>query len=59
MDVFPPVTGTYPDQTRLPLVSLDEARHAVELLMWFEDETPEGRAAGDLARTLAARLPAD
>ncbi|HEY9369439.1 hypothetical protein [Streptomyces sp.] len=53
------MTGTYPDQTRQPLVTLDEARHAVELLLWFEDDTPEGHAASELARTLATRLPTD
>lgn len=31
VDAFPPVTGNLPDQTRLPLITLDEARRAVEL----------------------------
>ncbi|GGR51547.1 hypothetical protein [Streptomyces roseolus] len=48
---------TYTFAPRLPLITLDEARRAVALLTHFEDETEEGRAAGDLAHDLALRLP--
>ncbi|MFE6222958.1 hypothetical protein [Streptomyces sp. NPDC057854] len=49
---------TYTSGPRLPLITLDEARRAVALLLHFQDETEEGRAAGDLAHDLALRLPA-
>ncbi|MEU9861304.1 hypothetical protein AB0D99_10530 [Streptomyces sp. NPDC047971] len=55
----PPVTDDYPDPTRLPLISLYEAREAMELLLHFADDTSEGWAAGELARVLAARLPTE
>lgn len=55
-----PVTGDYPDSPRLPLVTASEAREAVGYLLLLEslDVTPQGRAAGELARALASRLPA-
>lgn len=55
-----PVTGDYPSDPRLPLVTAAEAREAVGYLLLLEslDITPRGRAAGELARSLAARLPA-
>ncbi|MDX2732850.1 hypothetical protein [Streptomyces sp. PA03-2a] len=59
MDSYPPVTGTYPKGLRLPLLTLDEAREMVRLLLHFADESMEGRAAGDLATDLGRRLPAD
>ncbi|WP_406078690.1 hypothetical protein OG337_28845 [[Kitasatospora] papulosa] len=43
---------------RLPLLTLDEAREAVRLLLHFADESPEGRAAGEWAADVALRLPA-
>ncbi|MFD3998869.1 hypothetical protein [Streptomyces sp. NPDC058583] len=58
MDTFPPVSGDYTDAPRLPLVTLDEARQAVEVLLHLEDESEEGWAARHLAHELAARLPA-
>ncbi|WP_137991279.1 hypothetical protein [Streptomyces vilmorinianum] len=59
MDTAAPLVGDYPDPTRLPLVTLDEARKVVELLMHFEDDTVEGRAAFQLAGDIALRLPAE
>ncbi|MER5966685.1 hypothetical protein [Streptomyces sp. NPDC002057] len=47
-------------EPRLPLVTLEEARQAIALLLHYQDEsTEEGRAAGTLARDLALRLPAE
>lgn len=57
VDTFPPVTGTYPDQARLPLLTASEARELIGLLLHFNDDTVQGRAAGQLARDLAARVP--
>lgn len=56
-----PVTGAYPSDPRLPLVTAAEAREAVGYLLLLEslDITPRGQAAGELARGLAARLPAE
>ncbi|MFB7278076.1 hypothetical protein ACFCZV_13290 [Streptomyces hydrogenans] len=48
-----------PAADRHPLLTLDEARQAVELLLHFEDDTEEGRAAGQLGADLARRLPSD
>ncbi|MFB7589352.1 hypothetical protein [Streptomyces sp. NPDC056169] len=59
MDTFLPVTGTYPDQTRLPLLTASEAAELIGLLRHFSDDTTEGRAAEQLARDLAARVPAE
>ncbi|WP_329112017.1 hypothetical protein [Streptomyces sp. NBC_01353] len=58
MDAFPPVSGDYTAPPHLPLLILDEARQAVELLMNFEDDTDEVRAAFQLAGDIALRLPA-
>lgn len=58
MDSYPPVTGTYPSDPRLPLLTADEAREAVRLLRHFADDSAEGKAAGDLAADLGRRLPA-
>lgn len=56
-----PVTGDYPDDPRLPLLTAAEAREAVGYLLLLEslDLTLRGRAAGQLAGDLARRLPAD
>ncbi|MFE3074234.1 hypothetical protein [Streptomyces sp. NPDC059247] len=54
------VTGTYPDEPRLALLTLTEARETVELLQVLEQLDPDGRgqAAGQLAADVARRLPA-
>ncbi|MEW1700756.1 hypothetical protein ACIQCR_16920 [Streptomyces sp. NPDC093249] len=50
----------YTDDLRLPLLTLDEARQVVSLLLHFQHETTEeGRAAGALAHDLALRLPSE
>ncbi|MFC8273782.1 hypothetical protein ACFUJR_14915 [Streptomyces sp. NPDC057271] len=56
-----PITGTIPDAPRLPLLTAAEAREAVGYLRLLEslDLTPRGAAAGELARGLASRLPAE
>lgn len=59
MDPYPPVTGSYPTDPRLPLLTLDEAREAVRLLRHFADDSAEGQVAGDLAADLGRRLPAE
>ncbi|MEU8760673.1 hypothetical protein [Streptomyces sp. NPDC048659] len=59
MDTAEPVTGTYPPDDRQPLLTLHEARRVVALLLHFEDDTDEGREAGQLAVDLACRLPAE
>ncbi|MDV9192290.1 hypothetical protein R6L23_29485 [Streptomyces sp. SR27] len=55
-----PVTGTYPDEPRLALLTLSEARATVEHLQLLRKLDPGGRgpAAGQLATDLARRLPA-
>lgn len=55
-----PVTGTYPDEPRLALLTAAEAREAIEYLQLLEQLAPDGRgwAAGQLAADLARRLPA-
>ncbi|MFF9199984.1 hypothetical protein ACF09L_32735 [Streptomyces sp. NPDC014779] len=58
MNSFEPPTGDYPDDERLPLLTLDEARRAVALLLHLADDSAEGREAGQLAHDLALRLPA-
>ncbi|MFE0776938.1 hypothetical protein [Streptomyces sp. NPDC058861] len=59
-DSVAPVTGTYPDEPRLALLTAAEARETVELLQLLEQLDPggRGRAAGQLAADLARRLPA-
>ncbi|MFJ4343299.1 hypothetical protein [Streptomyces sp. NPDC088915] len=59
-DTAEPVTGTYPDEPRLALLTHTEAREAIELLQLLEQLDPGGRgpAAGHLAADLAHRLPA-
>ncbi|MFF4174131.1 hypothetical protein [Streptomyces sp. NPDC001744] len=55
-----PVTGTYPDEPRLALLTHTEARETVALLRLLERLDPVGRgpAAGQLAADLARRLSA-
>ncbi|MFD5110526.1 hypothetical protein [Streptomyces cinereoruber] len=59
-DTAEPVTGTYPNEPRLALLTTAEARVAVELLRLLErlDSGGRGPAAGQLAADLARRLPA-
>ncbi|MFB7234941.1 hypothetical protein ACFCXK_09215 [Streptomyces sp. NPDC056269] len=54
------VTGYYPDDARLPLLTAAEAWDAVGYMQLLEtlDLTPRGQAAGQLATDLARRLPA-
>ncbi len=52
-------TGSYPTSSRLPLVTLAEAREAVRLLQHFADDSPEGQEAGAWVAEVALRLPAD
>ncbi|MFJ2587104.1 hypothetical protein [Streptomyces sp. NPDC087538] len=59
MDSYPPVTGTYPSDPRLPLLTADEAREVVSLLRHFADDSAEGQAAGDLTADLARGLPTE
>ena len=60
-DLAAPVTGTYSDAPRLPLVTLDEARDVVRLLMHFAEpgESDEELDAYALATDLAGRLPSE
>lgn len=51
-------TGTYSTAPRLPLLTLDEAREAVRLLLHLADDTAAGREAVQLAGELGLRLPA-
>ncbi|WP_329625935.1 hypothetical protein OG357_38525 (plasmid) [Streptomyces sp. NBC_01255] len=55
-----PVAGTYPDETRLALLTHAEARETIEYLQLLERLAPDrrGQAAGQLAANLARRLPA-
>ncbi|MCS0639866.1 hypothetical protein NX801_30380 [Streptomyces sp. LP05-1] len=54
------MTGTYPDEPRLALLTRAEARQTIEYLQLLEQFDPGGRgpAAGQLAADLARRLPA-
>ncbi|MEU6621992.1 hypothetical protein ABZ926_14630 [Streptomyces litmocidini] len=54
-----PVTGTYPDEPRLALLTATEARETIEYLKLLECLDPGGRgpAARQLAADLARRLP--
>ncbi|MER8233239.1 hypothetical protein [Streptomyces sp. NPDC094049] len=58
-DTAAPVTGTYPNEPRLALLTHTEARETVELLQLLEQLDPGGRgpAAGQLAADLARRMP--
>ncbi|MFE5514035.1 hypothetical protein ACFQ9J_26240 [Streptomyces sp. NPDC056529] len=59
-DTASPVTGAYPDEPRLALLTAAEARETVELLQRLErfDSGGRGPSAGQLAADLARRLPA-
>ncbi|QGZ53313.1 hypothetical protein GPZ77_34345 (plasmid) [Streptomyces sp. QHH-9511] len=59
METAEPVTGDYPTEPRLPLLTAAEAREAVGYLNLLEtlDLTPRGQAAGQLAADLARRIP--
>ncbi|WP_189602099.1 hypothetical protein [Streptomyces lateritius] len=61
METAAPVTGDYPTEPRLPLLTATEAREAVSYLNLLEtlDLTPRGRAAGQLAADLARRIPSE
>ncbi|MFB9558608.1 hypothetical protein [Streptomyces roseoviridis] len=61
METCEPVTGDYPDEPRLPVLTAAEAREAVGYLRLLEtlDVTPRGRAAGQLAADLAQRIPGE
>ncbi|MFE6225457.1 hypothetical protein [Streptomyces sp. NPDC057854] len=56
VDTDEPITGTFSSADRVPLLTLDEARQLVDLLLHFEDDSEEGRAAGQLAADLARRV---
>lgn len=53
------MTGDYPSEPRLPLLTATEARELIAVLLHFDDETVRGWQAGQLASELARRLPAD
>ncbi|MFF5639623.1 hypothetical protein [Streptomyces sp. NPDC012825] len=55
-----PVTGAYPDEARLALLTAAEAHETIGHLQLLEQLDPGGRgpAAGQLAADLARRLPA-
>lgn len=59
LDSYPPVAGTYPSDPRLPLLTADEAREVVRLLLRLADDSAAGQAAIDLAVEVARRLPAE
>lgn len=52
-------TGSYPAESRLPLITLEEAREAVRLLQHFADDSPAGQEAGAWVAEVALRLSAD
>lgn len=60
-DLAAPVAGTYSDSPRLPLITLDEAREVVRLLMHFTQAcgTDEELDAYALATDIAGRLPSE
>ncbi|MFE4867682.1 hypothetical protein [Streptomyces sp. NPDC056682] len=62
-DLAAPVTGSYSDAPRLPLITLGEAREAVRLLMHFSElgdaDSDEALDAFALATDIAGRLPSD
>ncbi|MEU0030801.1 hypothetical protein [Streptomyces sp. NPDC006335] len=61
METAEPVTGDYPNEPRVPVLTATEAREAVGYMRLLEtlDLTPRGRAAGQLAADLAQRIPAE
>ncbi|MEU6053152.1 hypothetical protein ABZ829_22305 [Streptomyces xanthochromogenes] len=64
-DLASPVTGTYSDAPREPLITLIEARDVVRLLLHFAEThshshgSDEERDAYALATDLAGRLPSE
>ncbi|MCT9092890.1 hypothetical protein N4G70_29055 [Streptomyces sp. ASQP_92] len=62
-DLAAPVTGTYSDAPREPLITLVEARDVVRLLMHFAETNGPGSDeeldAYALATELAGRLPSE
>lgn len=60
-DLASPVTGTYSDAPREPLITLVEARDVVRLLMHFAEagESDEELDAYALATDIAGRLPSE
>ncbi|MEV8523183.1 hypothetical protein AB0451_03345 [Streptomyces sp. NPDC052000] len=62
-DLAAPVTGTYANAPREPLLTLDEAREAVRLLMHFSEtgdaDSEEALDAYALATDIAGRLPSE
>ncbi|MEU2954833.1 hypothetical protein [Streptomyces xanthochromogenes] len=62
-DLASPVTGTYSDAPREPLITLIEARDVVRLLLHFakthSHDSDEERDAYALATDLAGRLPSE
>lgn len=60
-DFAAPVTGTYSDAPREPLITLVEAREAVRLLLHFAEAggTDEELDAYALATDIAGRLPSE
>ncbi|MFF7851899.1 hypothetical protein ACFZDF_30570 [Streptomyces sp. NPDC007910] len=59
METAAPVTGDYPTEPRLPLLTAAEARELIGLLLHFDDGTVRGRQAGQAAADLARRLPTE
>ncbi|MFI6688350.1 hypothetical protein [Streptomyces sp. NPDC050485] len=60
-DLASPVTGTYSDAPRLPLITLMEARDVVRLLQHLADHEGDDEAyeARQLAGDIAFRLPSE
>lgn len=62
-DLSESVTGTYSEAPRMPLITLDEAREAVRLLMHFAGDSAgdsdEKLDAYQLATDIAGRLPSE
>jgi hypothetical protein len=60
MDDDAPVIGDFPEPTRLPLITLPEAREAVRLLQVLAGgDTEHATDAHILAGQLAGRLPSE
>jgi hypothetical protein len=58
VETFPPTTGSYPNESCLPLLTASEAHEAIATLMHFADSSDEGMMANHLAHVLAMRVPA-
>ncbi|MET9436930.1 hypothetical protein [Streptomyces sp. NPDC006551] len=61
METAQPVTGDYPTEPLIPVLTATEARAAIGYMRLLEtlDLTPRGQAAGQLAADLARRLPSE